>query len=360
MKCPKCHSDQTRFDGSRALYGGITDFDFFICQACGSEFVENPETEGGSEKKGIPTREELLKKIRWQHQLEDTRQAKVDELLTLPILKALPLYKNLREIIKTGTAGPKDYEALLSADAAVSEKLRALVNSPLFGLEPKVRTLAEVFERLEPGEVAALVLAIEALTTLRPPAALPNFWLHGLTCGLAARGIARLLVLPNANGFFPAGLLVDIGRLAIAEQSPQVTQEIQKQSRKTKQPLFVMEEQLLEFNHAQAGGSLLKSWMADDWMVQAVRYHHHPLEAKGNKQSACILHVADIIAYDLNRETGPDAIPPQVDPDAIKSLGLTRSFIQNLKKEIEFLKGALKPILISCSGRSVPDSASAP
>ena len=351
MNCPKCHSDEVYFEGQQSIQHGQVEFRFFVCRTCGTQFVENPEEEDSQEVRSIPTREELLEKIRWQHEIEDNRQLKVNQLLRQPAFAPPPLYGQLKEMMDREAAGPKDFEALLAPTPKIREGIQTLGLCPLFSEEPPPNKNSSLLELLEPPLLLDLVLALEVLETLDFPKDCPRlertaFWRHSLICGATSLWLARFLGLEEAPRYFLPGFLMNIGHLVIASHSPEIFQEITSECLKSGKPLWKMEEALLDFHHGQVGSSLLKEWGQPVWVTQALRYQHQPLEARQFVQPACILHAGEILAQDMKSSPVGEIRPPQADPEAVRQLGLTRSLVDQIKTEVSSWTAELEPLVL--------------
>ncbi len=96
----------------------------------------------------------------------------------------------------------------------------------------------------------------------------------------------------------------------------------------------MVEQEELGFSHAQVGGQLLYSWRLPEFMVESTSYHHNPLEAPKFPKFASIVHVADILAYEMGFSgSGEPYIPP---------LGRQiLEFIQIEKKQLTAIKSSV-------------------
>lgn len=134
-------------------------------------------------------------------------------------------------------------------------------------------------------------LGIEALTNLlsttaiqrawcRPPSETAQlaigFWTHSQKCALLAESIAQMTAYPFPEEAFIAGLIHDIGRLALQTNHPEVYAQFPRSFQHNKS-LLDMEKQIFNANHAEVGARTLKAWNLDSFLVNAVQYHTEPL-----------------------------------------------------------------------------------
>jgi HD-like signal output (HDOD) protein len=69
-------------------------------------------------------------------------------------------------------------------------------------------------------------------------------------------------------------------------------------------PRWQIEKQLLGFNHANIGGSLLQSWGLSQPIVNAVRWHHEPERVSHQQISPLTLvHLADCKVRKIEPDT---------------------------------------------------------
>ena len=70
-----------------------------------------------------------------------------------------------------------------------------------------------------------------------------------------------------------------------------------------------LEEAALGFNHAKAGGLLLKKWNMPASLIAAVQWHHNPYHSAHYKEPA-VVHLADVIVHALGLGVRPDILVP--------------------------------------------------
>ena len=357
MSCPKCNSDEIEHEGKGNLHARAVEFEFFVCRECGTQFVQNPEVEGPKEDRSIPTREELLKKIRWQHDIEYARQDRVQDLLNSKSIPHPQCTKELLNAMRDRQASNEDYETILAEHSALNDRIHALVYSPLFDWNPKPSSLAEVFEREDRAHLLELILAVEITTSSPKPGSFPLDWnqfqRHALVTGLAGWSIARIIEEPQPYRLFAAGLLHDYGRALLYTQSPQTAQEIFNESRKTGQNLTDIENEILDFDHTQIAHALFKRWKMAEGFIQAIQYHHNPLDCRNHMTWACIVHIADILSYNLKLGSSGEVPVPHFETNAVKKLGLTRSQVTSVKGQVSGLVNEIEDALFRGKGSTV-------
>jgi HD-like signal output (HDOD) protein len=161
------------------------------------------------------------------------------------------------------------------------------------------------------------------------------FWRNSIGCGLAAKAIAQYKRKPNPEAFYTAGMLHDIGSLAIFKKKPELARAVLTSCRNQKTPLLETERSLLGFDHTQAGAALLKAWKLPEFLYQLVLWHHEPSKSLTHRVEAGIIHVADFVSYKLNSTSGGGMALPPLSAGILKELGLSEPYLDVLEKEIK-------------------------
>lgn len=130
---------------------------------------------------------------------------------------------------------------------------------------------------------------------------LRGFWKHAMGTALAARHVAVKLGYPHAEEAYLAGLLHDVGRLALLAAAPE---EYRVNFFGTDDPgLCAVEERTLRTTHAEVGAWLVEQFSLDSFLADAVLYHHEPLARLDTAHPLvrCVA-VADLIAGQANAQ----------------------------------------------------------
>jgi putative nucleotidyltransferase with HDIG domain len=101
---------------------------------------------------------------------------------------------------------------------------------------------------------------------------LRSFWKHSLSAAVIARAIAEKMGYPHSEEAYLAGLLHDVGRLALLATAPK---EYAGSFRAMDDDaLCASEQQMLNITHQEAGAWLIKRWNLDSFLSDSVLYHH--------------------------------------------------------------------------------------
>jgi HD-like signal output (HDOD) protein len=129
-------------------------------------------------------------------------------------------------------------------------------------------------------------------------ATMEGYWSTTLLVAIAAREIALLSGKGRPSVAFVAGLLHDIGQLAMLLQAPAAYREALETWKQAPagRPLDQCERQRMSFDHAQVGAKLLSAWGLPASLQACVAFHHQPERASSFRTEVAIVHVANSLA----------------------------------------------------------------
>ena len=207
---------------------------------------------------------------------------------------------------------------LIAAEPVFATRVLQLANSPLFALQRQVRTISHAIILLGLDRVKAITFT-RALEDFVTPAlkikALRACWQNCLATALLSEKLARAARM-DADFAYVAGLLRDIGRLALLVKYPEPYSNLLAVSGELQFDLLMMERELFDIDHCQAGAWLLQQLPFPPELADIITNHHEQLE----HDSFRMLHLvqcADRLADALGFGVLPDAQPSSID-DALE------------------------------------------
>jgi putative nucleotidyltransferase with HDIG domain len=127
-----------------------------------------------------------------------------------------------------------------------------------------------------------------------------KLWIHSLLTAVAARLIAKGMNYPNIEEAYLAGLLHDVGRLALLSAEPSVSEFLSKDD----EALCKLERQLFMFTHAEAGAWIIEQWNFDSILADSILYHHEEAERIANTHPLIrVVSLAEILAQHLKEKS---------------------------------------------------------
>ncbi|MCF8152155.1 MAG: HDOD domain-containing protein [Burkholderiaceae bacterium] len=273
----------------------------------------------------------------------------VDSLHSLP---SLPMV--VMELLQTMGEEDVNIERLaqgIGNDQALAARTLRVANSPFYGMQGKIDTIAEAITVLGFVNVRSLVTTAGIASTLRGNNTAgfeaQIFWRHCLgvaSCAATLGPFARL----RPETLFLAGLLHDIGRLVLVSTHPATFAEIQQRHKQNDCLPVDAEREVLGFDHAQIGGELCRHWRIPASIADAVERHHqvNPQATGKPADMADLVHLADVIAHSLDLTHYADAMVPPPDDAAWRRLGLGATDLRAVLKKAELQFNSFANILV--------------
>lgn len=205
----------------------------------------------------------------------------IQTLLQAARLPALPqaLIK-LMALCQSDDAGMAELAEVIATDAALSSRLLKVAHSAAYHRGDGQLNLLQAANTLGTDMIKVLAISESVIQTLAAFGSPGNldlrpFWKHSLTAAMLARALAQQQDYPAVDDAYLAGLLHDVGRLALMICSPLTCQG--HFLTLDDQTLCATEQQELGFTHAQAGAWLINQWHLSAEIAEAVLHHHEPV-----------------------------------------------------------------------------------
>jgi putative nucleotidyltransferase with HDIG domain len=189
---------------------------------------------------------------------------------------------------------------LIRADASLSSELLRRANSPLYGLRARIASVqhAVVILGLDRVKKVALTAGLGAyLKTALKVELLRRCWRHSLACGILCEELARGCAL-SADQAYTAGLLHDIGRLALLVKHPEAYAGLLEVIQENGLHPLDSERDLFDVDHCQAGAWLARHWDFPAELAEVAALHHQPL-GDGRINLLRLVHLACRLADSL-------------------------------------------------------------
>ncbi|MCS7313932.1 MAG: HDOD domain-containing protein [Bryobacteraceae bacterium] len=207
-------------------------------------------------------------------------------------------------------------ESLVSSDQVLAGAIVEAANSAFYNPCRRIATIAQALSYIGVEGARRVVLA-QVFRPLFACRALGRLWRHAVETAVKAERLASLSRAVNGQEAFLAGLVHDVGRLALHRLGGVEGERYARLREKGADAVFV-EMMLCGFDHGVASAEILRSWSFPAHMVEAVEHHHRP-EASRSPMAA-LLHVAESWSEEAEEEDLPS---PRRVQRALKQLGLT-------------------------------------
>ena len=195
-------------------------------------------------------------------------------------LPAMPqILLKLLEHCQVDGAGMGEMAKLVANDAAVTAKILQVANSAAYNRGGQKPGLMQALGVLGSDMIKTLVIGEAVFQAINgfPGSAqtdLRRFWKHALGTAVLAREIAKAMDYPQPEEAYLAGLLHDVGRLALLAAAPaEYAVNFQAED---DQDLCRAETHTLQMTHPEAGAWVVEQWKLDSFLADAILYHHEP------------------------------------------------------------------------------------
>src|SRR5471030_2220525 len=196
--------------------------------------------------------------------------------LLIARLPAMPqILIKLIEHLQADDAGMPELAALIAKDAGMTSKILTVANSSAYHRNGRTTGLEQSLVALGTDMIKTLVISESVFQTFNSfphsnSTDLRGFWKNSLTTAVIARDIARKMDYPHVEEAYLAGLLHNVGRLALLATAPK--EYAFNFMARDDEDLCAVEQRTLQITHSEAG-----AWHLDSFLADSVLYHHEPI-----------------------------------------------------------------------------------
>jgi putative nucleotidyltransferase with HDIG domain len=230
---------------------------------------------------------------------------------------------------------------LIEQDPQISAKIIGLSNSAKLGSARKSTSVKEAAILLGMNRVKSIATGI-AIMSLSTKVSSGKFktqdlWLHSFGIAFAMLGIARAMpakIRPNHDQVFLAGILHDIGYLALAFLDPKRSDDLHvRLAEEPDRPALSIEREMLEICHDELGAELARYWNLPDEIIAVLRYHHTPdvVEAAAGQPMVHMISLAEKLLVSFGIHEHVDA---NISDDDWEVLGIDPSKAEEISAQV--------------------------
>lgn len=250
--------------------------------------------------------------------------------LSLTVTEALAL-------IDRGDTQAGQLEQVIGRDQALAARILRVANSPFYGFAGHIGSLRQACVILGMYAVRNIVVTAGVIARF-PPTAAGRFdrlglWRHAIGTGVAARVLAQHRGL-DPDLAFTAGLLHDIGKLALDAVFPEAFGQVLAHRDKHDCLLRDAEAAVLGFDHTDVGARVARHWKLPTTITEAIAKHHSP-DVGPASVIVDVVHLADVLARGLDIGDGGDNLIPRLSTGALGRLTLNFDDLDSYLPEIE-------------------------
>lgn len=259
----------------------------------------------------------------------------------------------VQQIISTASnpnVSAKELEKVISMDVGLSTKILKLVNSAYYALPRKITKLSEAIVIIGFKTVRNLALSVFTYSALHSKTTFVDhdkLWSHFMATAIFSEQIAKSIGYMNREEVFLAGLMHDVGKLAVNLLFPMYIFELSKVSRDLSKPMFLIEYEIGVDTHMEIGGELLRHWKFPEEYVSIAILHEKPSLNPDSPyiEMSCIVHLANVFSNIFLPGNSLSYGKPYLDQVVFKVLGIKPSRLETMYHELEIVFNKSKDLI---------------
>jgi len=225
-------------------------------------------------------------------------------------LPSLPdLYKKMIDTINSPNASIRDIGQIIEKDIGMSAKILQLVNSSFFGFTKSITSPVDAAVYLGMDTLKSLILGVGIFSGYEKKnidlALIKKLWHHSTQTASIAKQLAQFQSTDKQfiDLAYTAGLLHDIGILILLEDYKDKYADFYSKNDLANEELLLNEQMIVAATHNKIGAYLLGLWGFSEPLVNAVFYHHSPLDCP-NQETGVLdcLYIANYLSYNKKDE----------------------------------------------------------
>ena len=218
----------------------------------------------------------------------------LQRILDSKALPSLPTVAvKLLDLSRDPSASMKAFVEAVQSDPAIAAKILKLSNSSYLGIRSNVTTLQRAVTLLGTRSVTSMALAFsiarQSVGEGETAKAFGTYWRRSVLQAVAAEAQSDSVPEHTPSELFLAGLMLDIGQLAMLRTLGKKYAELVSAPRGSIAPLIERERMAFGFDHSEAGAALLQRWNFPPMLVEAAGRHHEDEVRAGDSPEAAAL-----------------------------------------------------------------------
>ncbi len=240
-------------------------------------------------------------------------QELLDRVMKCPRLPSLPTIAiEVIELCRQQDINIKQIATTISNDPALTSKILKTVNSSFYGLSQRVSTISHALVILGLNSVKTLALGFSLIDEFKQQHDqrfdMMALWKRCLYSAVGARCIAQHANIIQHEEVFLAGLLKDIGIMAMIQTLGEEYVQMLIDAENKPHTFWQAEQEKYDTDHAQIGAALCEHWKLPPVLTGPMRWHEQPERAPDDlKDMAWSVHAASLAA-DVFLGDDPEAV----------------------------------------------------
>ncbi len=227
-------------------------------------------------------------------------------------------------------------EEIIREDPVLTAKVLKIANSAAYGAGTEISSLSRAIVVIGFDEVRNIVIGLSLSGIFCDDLGFEEFdavdiWLHSIGVATCAKMIGQEVDGLDPEEMFTVGMLHDLGRILFCLYFPDELRDLIATIQDDDASLTEAEDQY-GLAHTEIGAYLAYRWQLGTFMVNVIRFHHHPHKAGDHAKAAAAINLADAITVQLQIGWKGLGQPPKI--MVPKILGLDSAKIKQIAKKL--------------------------
>ena len=253
-----------------------------------------------------------------------------------------PMPHTVAEVMQMSRAedgSAADLAEVVCRDPALAARVLKLCNSGFYGLQREVTSIQRAvllvgFEMTKNLVLSSFVHAVIEGDQDAYAQTAESLWEHSFGAATACLALAKEVASDLVDVAYTAGLIHDIGKVALASLLAERFQEVVERVRSHGQPFAEAEREVLGTDHAEVGALVAERWGLAPVLREVIRHHHDPGAETSDPRLAALVRVADAICSIVGIGAGLDGTDARLDPEDLNTLGLEGDRLEAVLDEV--------------------------
>ena len=249
----------------------------------------------------------------------------------------------LLNIMNDPRSTAKDLTDIIQVDPPLTAKVLKLANSAYFSPREKISEIKKAIIYIGFNNLKEILLSQKVVEIFKSEETIEGYsrnqlWRHSVAVALMGKMIYRReFGLPGEN-VYAAGLMHDIGIIAIDQFLQDPFRKILHLSKEKRLPLSQAEKEVIGFTHADIGEAIGANWNLSPEITVPIGYHHSPtLAGESYLRLAGTLYISEYCCHTNKfgfgaRETVPASRTAYL--ATLKQLDITPSAIDLISRDM--------------------------
>lgn len=262
----------------------------------------------------------------------------IDRIDHLPTLPAVAL--RVGSLVEDPESDSQQIAQVMRSDQALTARVLALVNSAHYAIPGGVTDVRRAISYLGYNTVYQLVITVsvfDALPKVEGSAFdLDALWKHALATGICAEAAARQIGTDAPEDAFSAGLLHDIGKVALASVAREQLESVVREAVSKGISFHQAEHELGLPSHDLLGRKLAERWRLPGTIVAGIGHHHRldegarALLPRNLRAVPDLVALGDTLARRAQIGNAGDDLIGEADPALLERLNLSQRALSTI------------------------------